>query len=32
MNQALSARAITILGSTGRIRLYKWNGKVWSLG
>jgi prepilin-type N-terminal cleavage/methylation domain-containing protein len=31
-NQAASARAVTILGSTGRIRLYKWNGKAWILG
>ena len=31
-NQASSARAVTILGSTGRIRLYKWNGKAWVLG
>jgi Tfp pilus assembly protein FimT len=27
--QALSARAVTILGSTGRIRGYKWNGSKW---
>jgi hypothetical protein len=27
----LSARAITVLGSTGRIRLYKWDGKQWKL-
>jgi type II secretory pathway pseudopilin PulG len=31
-NQALSVRAIGVLGSTGRIRLYKWNGKAWTLG
>src|SRR5262249_31971208 len=30
-NQALSARAITILGSTGRIRGYRWAGSQWSL-
>ena len=29
-NQVLSARAVTILGSTGRIRGYKWNGSIWS--
>ncbi|SRR5581483_2764716 len=28
---ALSARAITVLGSTGRIRAYKWNGRAWTL-
>jgi hypothetical protein len=28
--QALSARAITILGSTGRIRGYRWDGSQWS--
>jgi hypothetical protein len=26
-----SARAITVLGSTGRIRAYKWDGKAWKL-
>ncbi len=26
-----SARAITILGSTGRIRAYKWDGRTWNL-
>jgi prepilin-type N-terminal cleavage/methylation domain-containing protein len=31
LNNALSARAITVLGSTGRIRLYKWNGRAWNL-
>ena len=31
-NQALSARAVTILGSTGRIRGYKWNGSKWRPG
>lgn len=29
--QKLSARAITILGSTGRIRGYRWIGAQWSL-
>jgi prepilin-type N-terminal cleavage/methylation domain-containing protein len=28
-NQALSARAVTIFGSTGRIRGYRWNGTNW---
>jgi Tfp pilus assembly protein FimT len=28
--QAISARAVTVLGSTGRIRGYKWDGKRWS--
>jgi hypothetical protein len=28
--QPLSARAVTILGSTGRIRGYKWDGSKWS--
>jgi Tfp pilus assembly protein FimT len=27
----LSARAITVLGSTGRIRGYRWNGAAWTL-
>jgi len=26
-----SARAITVLGATGRIRLYRWDGKQWNL-
>jgi prepilin-type N-terminal cleavage/methylation domain-containing protein len=26
-----SARAITVLGSTGRIRAYKWDGRAWKL-
>jgi len=30
-NRALSARAITILGSTGRIRGYRWVGAQWNL-
>ena len=29
-NQALSARAVTVLGSTGRVRGYKWDGAKWS--
>jgi prepilin-type N-terminal cleavage/methylation domain-containing protein len=29
-NQPLSYRAVTILGSTGRVRGYKWNGKNWT--
>lgn len=28
-NQPLSARAVTILGATGLIRAYKWNGARW---
>jgi prepilin-type N-terminal cleavage/methylation domain-containing protein len=28
-NQPLSARAITILGPTGSIRGYKWDGSIW---
>lgn len=30
-NLDLSARAITVLGSTGRIRAYRWNGRLWKL-
>ena len=26
----MSARAVTVLGSTGRVRGYRWNGQVWS--
>jgi type II secretory pathway pseudopilin PulG len=26
-----SARAITVLGSTGRIRAYRWDGRAWNL-
>jgi prepilin-type N-terminal cleavage/methylation domain-containing protein len=26
----LSARAVTVLGSTGRVRGWRWNGKVWT--
>src|SRR5229473_1282474 len=28
-NQALSARAVTIFGSTGRVRAYRWDGRIW---
>ena len=28
---SLSARAVTVLGSTGRVRAYRWNGKAWVL-
>ena len=28
-NSALSARAVTVLGSTGRIRGYRWDGRIW---
>lgn len=31
-NLSMSARAITVLGSTGRVRGYKWDGKQWRLG
>lgn len=27
--QALSARAVTVLGATGRVRAYKWDGARW---
>lgn len=26
----LSARAVTVLGSTGRVRGFRWNGKIWT--
>jgi prepilin-type N-terminal cleavage/methylation domain-containing protein len=26
----LSARAVTVLGSTGRVRGWRWNGRVWT--
>ena len=29
--QSQSARAITVLGSTGRVRGYKWDGAKWKL-
>ena len=28
-SQALSARAVTIFGSTGRVRGYRWDGRNW---
>jgi prepilin-type N-terminal cleavage/methylation domain-containing protein len=30
-NQKLSARAVTVLGSTGRVRGYRWDGRFWKL-
>jgi Tfp pilus assembly protein FimT len=30
-NMTLAARAITVLGSTGRVRGYKWDGRSWKL-
>jgi prepilin-type N-terminal cleavage/methylation domain-containing protein len=30
-NQPLSARAVTVLGSTGRVRGFKWDGRIWKL-
>ncbi|MBI3669731.1 MAG: hypothetical protein HY237_08135 [Acidobacteria bacterium] len=27
--QSATARAVTILGATGRVRPYKWNGTQW---
>ena len=30
-NQPQSFRAVTILGGTGRIRGYRWNGAQWSM-
>jgi Tfp pilus assembly protein FimT len=30
-NTALSSRAVTVLGSTGRIRGYKWDGRHWNV-
>jgi prepilin-type N-terminal cleavage/methylation domain-containing protein len=29
-NEALSARAVTVLGSTGRVLSYKWDGRNWT--
>jgi hypothetical protein len=29
--QARSLRAVTVLGSTGRIRAYRWDGRQWKL-
>jgi type II secretory pathway pseudopilin PulG len=28
-NQSLSARAVTVFGSTGRVRGYRWDGRNW---
>jgi Tfp pilus assembly protein FimT len=30
-NEPLSQRAVTVMGSTGRVRGYRWNGKAWVL-
>jgi hypothetical protein len=30
-NDTLSCRAITILGSTGRVRAYRWDGSQWKV-
>ena len=30
-NQVMSARAITIFGSTGRIRAFRWDGRSWQV-
>ena len=30
-NTKTSSRAITVLGSTGHVRAYKWNGAAWTL-
>jgi type II secretory pathway pseudopilin PulG len=30
-NQPRSARAVTVLGSTGRVRGYKWDGRAWKV-
>ena len=30
-NLTLTARAVSVLGSTGRVRGYKWNGNSWVL-
>jgi hypothetical protein len=30
-SERLSSRAVTVLGSTGRVRGYKWDGRVWKL-
>ena len=30
-NTALSSRAVTVLGATGRIRGYRWDGKNWNV-
>jgi prepilin-type N-terminal cleavage/methylation domain-containing protein len=31
LNTALSSRAVTVMGSTGRIRGYKWDGRIWNV-
>jgi|CXWL01.1.fsa_nt_gi Tfp pilus assembly protein FimT len=28
-NDAMSSRAVTVFGSTGRVRAYRWNGRAW---
>jgi hypothetical protein len=28
-NQVLTARAVTVLGPTGRIQSYRWDGRAW---
>lgn len=28
-SQSLSSRAVTVMGSTGRVRGYRWNGRAW---
>jgi prepilin-type N-terminal cleavage/methylation domain-containing protein len=30
-SNSLSARAVTVLGSTGRVRGYRWDGRVWKM-
>lgn len=30
-NEKMSARAVTVFGSTGRIRAYRWDGRIWKL-
>jgi hypothetical protein len=30
-NLGVSARAVTVLGSTGRVRGYRWNGQIWKV-
>jgi hypothetical protein len=29
-NVPMSARAVTIMGATGKIQLYRWNGTQWA--
>jgi Tfp pilus assembly protein FimT len=31
LNEQLSARAVTVMGATGRLRGYRWNGIKWSV-